>query len=176
MNYSFNESRANSASPVLWCNENTGEPWRKLLSCLHVILHETGGAQDLSFGQRDKCSWNFTVPTVAFDSPNTIFHSLVRTEMAPFSVMPASDNVHELRTISQVFDGHARSTRTNQSTYFWAIGIRRPSPKARLVTFNPGAACSRLYSLRSTRRCTHLTVFSSNPRPMMSRALKLSST
>ncbi len=68
------------------------------------------------------------------------------------------------------------SKRTSQSTYFCAIGMRRPSPKARLVTFNPGAACSRLYSLRSTRRWTQRTVFSSNPRPMISRALKLSST
>src|SRR6185312_14086528 len=31
-----------------------------------------------------------------------------------------------------------------------AIGIRRPTPKALVVTFNPGAACWRLYSLRST--------------------------
>ena len=28
-----------------------------------------------------------------------------------------------------------------------AIGIRRPKPKARDVTFNPGAACCRFYSL-----------------------------
>ena len=37
------------------------------------------------------------------------------------------------------------------------MGILRPMPKARLVTFSPGAACSRLYSLRSTRRCTQRT-------------------
>src|SRR5947207_4189721 len=70
----------------------------------------------------------------------------------------------------------ARCTIFAQSTYRCAIGILRPTPKARLVTFNPGADCSRLYSLRSTRRCTHRTVFSSNPRPIMSRALRFSST
>jgi hypothetical protein len=31
-----------------------------------------------------------------------------------------------------------------------AMGIRRPTPNALVVTFNPGAACWRLYSLRST--------------------------
>ena len=63
-----------------------------------------------------------------------------------------------------------------QSTYFWATGMRRPRPKAREVTLNPGAACSRLYSFKSTRRWTQRTVFSSSPRAMMSRALKFSST
>jgi hypothetical protein len=63
-----------------------------------------------------------------------------------------------------------------QSTYFCAIGIRRPTPNARLVTLMPGAACSRLYSLMSTRRCTHRTVFSSKPWAIMSRALMFSST
>src|SRR6202049_1657137 len=36
------------------------------------------------------------------------------------------------------------------SVYLWAIGKRRPMPKALVVTFSPGAACWRLYSLRST--------------------------
>jgi len=63
-----------------------------------------------------------------------------------------------------------------QSTYLCAIGIFRPIPKARLVTFKPGAACSRLYSFRSTRRWIQRTVFSLKPRAMMSRALKFSST
>ena len=36
------------------------------------------------------------------------------------------------------------------------MGIRRPTPKARLVTFRPRAACLRLYSVRSTRRMTLL--------------------
>jgi len=63
-----------------------------------------------------------------------------------------------------------------ESTYFCAIGIRRPTPNARLVTFSPGAACSLLYSFRSTRRCTQRTVFASNPWVTMSRALKFSST
>src|SRR5205814_521700 len=54
--------------------------------------------------------------------------------------------------------------------------MRRPTPKARLVTFRPGAAWARLYSLRSTRRCTQRTVFSSNPWATISGALKLSST
>src|SRR5690349_5121822 len=31
---------------------------------------------------------------------------------------------------------------------FCAIGIRRPMPNARGETFNPGAACRRLYSLK----------------------------
>src|SRR4030095_6723458 len=48
-----------------------------------------------------------------------------------------------------------------ESTYFCASGMRRPTPNARLVTFSPGAACSLLYSFRSTRRCTQRTVFSS---------------
>jgi hypothetical protein len=38
----------------------------------------------------------------------------------------------------------------------YAIGIRRPTPKAPVVTFNPSAACLRLYSLRSTRRCVRI--------------------
>src|SRR5262249_43859995 len=61
-------------------------------------------------------------------------------------------------------------------TYRCAIGMRRPTPKARLVTFNPGAAWARLYSLRSTRRCTQRTVASSNPCATISAALKFSST
>jgi len=65
---------------------------------------------------------------------------------------------------------------TLQSTYFCAIGMRRPTPKARLVTFKPGAACSRLYSFRSTRLWTQRTVFPLNPCAMMSRALRFSST
>ena len=32
----------------------------------------------------------------------------------------------------------------------WAMGKRRPTPKALEVTRKPGAACLRLYSLRST--------------------------
>src|SRR5579872_865170 len=36
------------------------------------------------------------------------------------------------------------------SENLWAIGKRRPMPNALVVTFRPGAACWRLYSLRST--------------------------
>ena len=36
------------------------------------------------------------------------------------------------------------------SEYRCAMGKRRPMPNALVVTFNPGAACWRLYSLRST--------------------------
>ena len=42
--------------------------------------------------------------------------------------------------------------------------MRRPTPKALLVTFKPGAACRRLYSFKSIRRTTRLTVASSKPR------------
>src|SRR5262249_31129325 len=76
----------------------------------------------------------------------------------------------------EIWGSVGQTPRRCQSTYFCAMGILRPIPKARLVTFSPGAACSRLYSLRSTRRCTQRTVFSSNPREMMSRALRFSST
>jgi len=37
-------------------------------------------------------------------------------------------------------------------------GHLRPKPKARLVTFNPGADCLRLYSLRSISLITFTTV------------------
>ena len=36
------------------------------------------------------------------------------------------------------------------SEYLCAMGKRRPMPNALVVTFRPGAACCRLYSLRST--------------------------
>ena len=36
------------------------------------------------------------------------------------------------------------------SVNLWAMGKRRPMPNALVVTFRPGAACWRLYSLRST--------------------------
>ncbi len=36
------------------------------------------------------------------------------------------------------------------SKNLWAMGNRRPIPKALVVTFRPGAACWRLYSFRST--------------------------
>ncbi len=39
-----------------------------------------------------------------------------------------------------------------------AIGMRQPTPKARSVTFRPGAACLRLNSLAATRRTTRSTV------------------
>jgi hypothetical protein len=42
--------------------------------------------------------------------------------------------------------------RRDQGTNFWAMGKGRPKPKAREVIFSPGAACLRLYSLRSTLR------------------------
>jgi hypothetical protein len=57
-----------------------------------------------------------------------------------------------------------------QSIYFCAIG--GPCQMRGSSLFSPGAACSRLYSFRSTRRCTQRTVFSSNPWVTMSRALK----
>src|SRR5262249_4654033 len=41
-----------------------------------------------------------------------------------------------------------------QISDFWAMGKRRPKPKALGVIFNPGAACWRLYSLRSIMRMT----------------------
>jgi hypothetical protein len=41
--------------------------------------------------------------------------------------------------------------------------MRRPTPKARGVIFRPGAACLRLYSLRSTLRATSLTTASGSP-------------
>jgi hypothetical protein len=44
-----------------------------------------------------------------------------------------------------------------------AIGKGRPNPKAREVIFNPGAACFRLYSLRSTSSAISFTSFNSNP-------------
>lgn len=53
---------------------------------------------------------------------------------------------------------------------FAAIGIRRPTPKARLVTFRPVAACLRLYSFTSTMRITFLMVCSSKPAATMSAA------
>ena len=62
------------------------------------------------------------------------------------------------------------------STNRWAMGIRRPLPNARLVTFRPGTACARLYSLRSTRRWIQRTVGASKPLAMISTALRLSST
>src|SRR5258705_4060546 len=52
---------------------------------------------------------------------------------------------------------------TGLSQYLCAIGILRPIPKALLVTFKPGAAWRRLYSFKSIRRITFLTVSSSKP-------------
>ncbi len=50
----------------------------------------------------------------------------------------------------------------------WAIGMRRPMPKALLVTRRPGAAWWRFHSLRSTRRTMRRTRASSNPRATIS--------
>lgn len=49
-----------------------------------------------------------------------------------------------------------------------AMGIRRPKPKAREVTFRPGAACWRLYSLTRILWSTSSTVRSSSPSRMTS--------
>jgi hypothetical protein len=46
---------------------------------------------------------------------------------------------------------------TLQLVSFCAIGKRRPTLKAFEVTFSPGGACLRLYSLWSTRRVTERT-------------------
>src|SRR5579883_668348 len=43
------------------------------------------------------------------------------------------------------------------SEYRCAIGKRRPMPNALVVTFNPGAACWRLYSFRSTLQTMSFT-------------------
>ena len=44
------------------------------------------------------------------------------------------------------------------NSYFAAIGMRRPLPKARAESLMPGGIWRRLYSLRSNRRATHRTV------------------
>src|SRR5262245_41853419 len=53
---------------------------------------------------------------------------------------------HQQRRQTQEKNQENRS----HSVYFCAIGKRRPIPNALVVTFSPGAACCRLYSLRST--------------------------
>ena len=63
-----------------------------------------------------------------------------------------------------------------QLTYFCTMGIRRPTPKASGVIFNPGAACLRLYSLRSTLRAMSLTTAGSKPRAARSPRERPSST
>ncbi len=57
-----------------------------------------------------------------------------------------------------------------------AIGMRRPTPKALVVTLIPGAAWARLYSLRSTMAATFLTTSAAKPRPMISSTDRSSST
>ena len=47
--------------------------------------------------------------------------------------------------------------------YRCTIGMRRPIPKANGVIFSPGAACLRLYSLRSTFPSTSATIPGSKP-------------
>src|ERR1043166_9329892 len=58
----------------------------------------------------------------------------------------------------------------HDSRYRWAIGIRRPTPNALLVTFNPGAAWRRLYSFESINRTIRFTVGASKPPAMISAA------
>src|SRR5207249_2371322 len=53
----------------------------------------------------------------------------------------------------------------------WAMGIRRPSPKAFDVIRRPGAACLRLYSLRSTRWTMLRTTAGSSPIATISAAV-----
>src|SRR5206468_13071117 len=53
---------------------------------------------------------------------------------------------------------------------FAAIGMRQPVPKARSVTFRPGAACLRLNSAIRTSRRTRVTVSASKPAAMISPA------
>ena len=60
--------------------------------------------------------------------------------------------------------------------YRAANGILRPTPNALDVTFSTGAACQRLYSLRSTVRNTQLTVVGSNPAATISFSDRTSST
>jgi hypothetical protein len=69
----------------------------------------------------------------------------------------------------------ADGTRRYRSAKRWAMGMRRPRPKALVVTFRPGAAWRRLYSLPLIRRTTRCTAASSYPRATIS-AGGLSST
>lgn len=78
---------------------------------------------------------------------------------------------------------HTRNFFLNKSAHkihpskcFCATGTRRPTPKALVVTFNPGAAWRRLYSLMLMSRSTRRTVASSNPAAIISDALRPSTT
>src|SRR5579884_1281285 len=53
--------------------------------------------------------------------------------------------------------------RSFQGMYRCAIGNGRPKPKALEVIFSPGAACLRLYSLRSTSQAMSRTSLMSKP-------------
>ena len=52
--------------------------------------------------------------TLPFNSGGAILHCLARPKMAPFRVMPASNAVYKLTTISEVFDGHTRKVHSNE--------------------------------------------------------------
>ena len=45
----------------------------------------------------------------------------------------------------------------HEGSYLCAMGMRRPNPKARPVTFRPGGVCLRLYSLRSMSLTNRMT-------------------
>ena len=52
--------------------------------------------------------------TVPFNSGDAILQCLARPKVAPFRVMPASNSVYKLTTISEVLDGHTRKMHSNE--------------------------------------------------------------
>ncbi len=70
-----------------------------------------------------------------------------------------------------------RASANSLNWCFWAIGKRRPMPKALEVTFSPGAAYWRLYSLQSIFLAISVTSDRGKSRlRAISRGVRLSST
>lgn len=65
---------------------------------------------------------------------------------------PASESCSSVD--SAIYDGPPHYP----NSYFAAMGMRRPLPKARAESLMPGGIWRRLYSLRSSRRATQRTV------------------
>jgi hypothetical protein len=114
-NDSLNQGRSDPASAMLRCDEDTGKPRRKLRPSGHVMLDQTGGAQQLISRQRDERSGNLAMAAITFDPRSAILYGLTWPEMAPLRMKPASDSGYELTTISKILDSHMRRVHSNHT-------------------------------------------------------------